>query len=183
MSTEFELSFGVCVNGTVVVSVLFGNQSLMKRVEIEHAKDIQRKLTNAIEAAEEHVALMPPGNAADQSPRPDVQFSIGDFVYYQAGEIGKITDVSTFEDGVVNYRIDYCQGKDLSTGPRGGNGPVWVKGYPKPITEPVDVLFVAAMKERYRIDALTKDLEQSKTNFRSLKHSIELLSPKKNDDE
>jgi hypothetical protein len=96
-------------------------------------------------------------------------------VYYDVGEIGKITHVG-YEAGKVSYRIDYCQGKDLSTGPRGGNGPVWREGFPKPITEPTDVLFVAAMKERCRIQALTKDLGKAEKNFESLKHSIELIS-------
>jgi hypothetical protein len=118
----------------------------------------------------------PIGSVADQSKLGSAEFAVGDFCYYDGGEIGRITHVS-LEGGKHSYRIDYCQGKDLLSGPRGGNGPVWREGFPKPVTETVDVLFVAAMKERYRMHALIKDLDQSKTNFKSLKHSIELIKP------
>jgi hypothetical protein len=104
-------------------------------------------------------------------------YAIGDFVYYEEGHaIGMITDANRRDDGRMHYRIDYCQDKDLSTGPRGGNGPIWQEGYPQPVTEPQDVLFVAAMKERYRIADLKKALSEAVANFSALEKARELLA-------
>ena len=97
-------------------------------------------------------------------------FTVGDFVYYRDGEIGQITHADN-----NGYRINYCQGKDLVSGCRGGNGPIFQEGYPKPVTEPADVLFVRAMKERDLINALSRQLKKAEANFEALKTARELL--------
>lgn len=107
-------------------------------------------------------------------PREPI-FSIGDTVYYDKNEIGIITDVEDCTNGKRRYRINYCQDKDLNTGPRGGNGPIWKEGYPKPVTEPSDVLFVAALKERSHIAELKKQLAEAESNFSALKKAREIL--------
>lgn len=113
---------------------------------------------------------------ADVTACPSRSYAIGDFVYSDAGGgIGVITDANCGDDGKMYYRINYCQGKDLASGVSGGNGPIWRDGYPKQVTEPRDVLFVAAMKEKFRIANLKKSLADAESNFSALKRARELL--------
>ena len=101
------------------------------------------------------------------------EFRIGDAVYYNKGtEIGIITDADKLDDGSISYRIDYCQDKDLETGRRGGNGPIWRKGYPKPVTEPADILFVFGVKELERARFLEHHLKIANENLIAIKRLI-----------
>lgn len=104
-----------------------------------------------------------------------MDFNIGDYVYYSGTNIGKITDKREVEIGTskYSYRIDYCQNKDIETGPSGGNGPIWVEGYPKRVTEFTDILIIRAFESRDRIKRLESLLRKEQKIFNSLKLVIE----------
>lgn len=105
------------------------------------------------------------------------EFQVGDFVYYAKDSIGQITDVVLGNNGDIHhYRVDYCQSKDPDEGVCGGNGPIWKIGFPKKVTEPVDVLFVAAVKERSEADRLRKKLAIAEDNFKALKRAVNILN-------
>ena len=106
-----------------------------------------------------------------------MKFNKGDYVYYSKGEIGRISDANHDEsiDPTCRYRVDYCQGKDLITGARGGNGPIWREGYPKQISEPDDILFVSAMKQKELITGLKKQLKIHEGYFEALKIARQVL--------
>jgi len=112
-----------------------------------------------------------------------LKFKVGDYVYYDSGGdgIGQISNVHESDDGVSHYRINYCQFKDPDRGISGGNGPIWRDGFPKPVTKPTDILFVAAMKEMDKIKSLEIELKETKDNFSALKRARELI--KEQDDE
>lgn len=112
----------------------------------------------------------------DGASCPSRCYAIGEFVYHDEGEIGLITDENCGDDGRMRYRINYCQGKSLATGVSGGNGPIWRDGYPQPVTEPKDVLFAAAMKEKFRIAGLQKALAEAESNLSALKRARDLLA-------
>ena len=100
------------------------------------------------------------------------EFDVGDFVYIDnSDDVGQISDVHQRDSGKHGYRVSYCQFKDPDRGTCGGNGPVWVEGYPKPVTEPADVLFVAAMKESEKIKLLKRELKNAEINFADLKRA------------
>lgn len=104
------------------------------------------------------------------------EFNVNDFVYHDSGNsVGQISDIHKNNDGDYRYRINYCQFKDADRGTCGGNGPIFKKGYPVKVTEPVDVLFVAAMKERIEIKRLKNELKNAESNFAALKKSQEIL--------
>lgn len=104
------------------------------------------------------------------------EFNIGDFVYISDGnDIGQVTDVNERHGGGWNYRVNYCQFKDPDRGIVGGNGPVFREGYPKKVTEPIDVLFVAARKERAEIERLRSKVESAENNFEVLKKALNIL--------
>ena len=112
-------------------------------------------------------------------PTNKIKFKVGDAVYYGENEIGILTDIPD-KDGNGKYRINYCQDKDLATGPLGGNGPVWQSGYPRPVTAPCDVLFVHALNEKNRIREIEKELEAARDNFKALAKARNFLSKVKN---
>jgi len=105
-----------------------------------------------------------------------MKFKVGDFVYFSPNEIGRITHIGNENKDNISYQIDYCQGKDLDSGCRGGNGPIFREGFPKQITEPADVLFVRAMKEKLLIEKLSRELKQAEANFNALKRARELVT-------
>lgn len=106
-------------------------------------------------------------------------FKVGDFVYSDPGSIGILTDIPD-SGRTGGYRINHCQGKDLESGPRGGNSPVFKEGYPKTIGEPADVLFVAAMKHKFKIAELESLLSVAKRDFSALKLSRQIILKKEN---
>lgn len=105
-----------------------------------------------------------------------ISFDVGDFVYIDfKNSIGQISDINMQDDGNLNYQVYYCQGKDPDKGVIGGNGPIFMEGYPKKITNPSDILFVVAMKERAKIKNLKIELILAEDNFKALKIARNIL--------
>lgn len=101
-------------------------------------------------------------------------YALGEAVYYnESKEIGIITD-KALRGGQWEYRINYCQGKDL-TGPRGGNGPVWREGYPQPVTDPSDILYVKALQLTMRSRTLKRELESIESDIAAVVRARTLL--------
>lgn len=101
-------------------------------------------------------------------------FKVGEYVYYQERGIGRLSD--TPDEG-HRYRIDYCQGMDLNSGPRGGNGPITSNGYPKKITrnsKASDYLFVKGMALKDEIGKLETILEARRVQFEAVKIARDL---------
>ena len=108
----------------------------------------------------------------------EMEFEVGDFVYIdESKDIGIVTDVRP--EMADPYRVDYCQNKDPLSPRRGGNGPVWRKGYPQEVTDPADVVFVHAARTQFRIAELKKKLGYEELCFDSLQRAHRLLTEPK----
>lgn len=117
---------------------------------------------------------MPPEDEA----LPPAEFKVGDAVYYcgdeNGYEIGFITDV-TYNGAVWNYRIDYCQHKDMDRPRLGGNGSVFRPGFPKPVTKAADIIFVKGAAVSQRIKTLKRDLAYAEHDLAALKRAYALV--------
>jgi len=108
------------------------------------------------------------------------KFSKGDFVYInRSNDIGQISDVHDPEEegAAYTYRVNYCQSKDPGVGTRGGNGPVFVEGYPQEITETEDIIFVMAVNQSRKIRQLSTQVAMAEGNRDALVKVYRMMVP------